>query len=144
MKRDDIYKLYKEGPDAVVEFIQKQNEIIETLINRVKELEERFNKNSSNSNKPPSSDGLSRKDRRAQERKSRKKRGGQHGHEGKQLKMVATPDCRKVHKVKRCSGCNGSLVGVKAKGHRRRQVFDIPEVSVAPTHRLKPVASYPG
>lgn len=143
MNRDDIIKLYEAGLEVVIEFIQKQHEINAALIQRVKELEDRHNKNSHNSNRPPSSDGLSRKERRALERKSRKKRGGQNGHEGNQLKMSATPDHTKVHKVARCRRCNESLDGVEVKDHRKRQVFDIPPVSLEVTEHRAEVKECP-
>jgi len=133
MNRDDVKKIVQAGEEAAIEFILKQNEIILSLMIRVKELEDRLNKDSHNSSKPPSSDGLSRKERRARERKSRKKRGGQNGHEGNQLKMSAKPDRTEVHRVSQCRNCNCSLDGVQAKGYRKRQVFDIPPVSLEVT-----------
>ena len=48
---------YQAGEEAVIGFILRQNEIIESLLRRVKELEDRLNKDSHNSSKPPSSDG---------------------------------------------------------------------------------------
>lgn len=40
--------------------ILEQQKLTEQLLAKVKELEDRLNKNSQNSNKPPSSDGLSK------------------------------------------------------------------------------------
>jgi transposase len=136
MNRDDIRKVYERGPEAVIE-------LIEMLFARIEELERRLNKDSHNSNKPPSSDGLSRKERRALERKNRKKRGGQNGHEGKQLKMSATPDHKKVHRVAKCRKCHGTLAGVEAKGCKKRQVFDIPPVSIEVTEHQAEVKECP-
>jgi transposase len=126
MNRDDIRKLIEQDPEAIIDLIEK-------LFARVEELERRLNKDSHNSSKPPSSDGLSRKERRVQERRSRKKRGGQNGHEGKQLKMSDTPDHREIHRVSKCHKCNCSLDNIQAKGCRKRQVFDIPPVSLEVT-----------
>jgi transposase len=144
MNRDEILEIYNKGPEAVIEIIQKQNEeiqalkvMVKQLTLRVQELEARLNQNSSNSNRPPSSDGLSRKDRRAQERKSKKKRGGQKGHEGHQLKMSRHPDKVEVHTVEKCGRCNCPLSGAPAK-IRKRQVFDIPEIKIEVTeHRVE-------
>src|SRR5258708_39138102 len=61
------------------------------LAARVQELEARLAKDSHNSSKPPSSDGLTRKTRRLR-RRSGKKPGGQLGHRGQMLRPVATPD----------------------------------------------------
>ena len=126
MNRDDIRKLIKQDPEAIIDLIEK-------LFARVEELERRLNKDSHNSNKPPSSDGLSRKERRALDRKSRKKRGGQNGHEGSQLKMTATPDMTKVHKAVTCNPCHACLDGVEVKGYKKRQVFDIPRMPMEVT-----------
>ncbi len=126
MNRDEIRKIYEAGPEAVIE-------LIERLFKRIEDLERRINRNSSNSNKPPSSDGLNRKSRRALERKKRKKQGGQNGHEGVQLKMKDEVDHKKIYHVSRCRKCNTSLKNVAVKSYRKRQVFDIPPVSIEVT-----------
>lgn len=140
MNREEIPEIYNKGPEAIIELIQKQNEeiralkeMIKQLTLRVQELETRLNKNSSNGNRPPSSDGLSRKERRARDWKSSKKRGGQNGNEGSQLKMTATPDHKKVHKVVKCNRYHACLDGVEVKGHRKRQVFNIPRMPMEVT-----------
>ena len=47
--------------EACHELILKQNALIEQLIGRVEILEQQSKKNSKNSNKPPSSDGLKKR-----------------------------------------------------------------------------------
>ncbi|MDI6813054.1 MAG: DUF6444 domain-containing protein [Desulfitobacteriaceae bacterium] len=47
MKREEILKVYEAGPEAVVE-------LAESLLERIKQLEDQVNKNSRNSSKPPS------------------------------------------------------------------------------------------
>ena len=61
MKREEIRRLIEQNPEAVIE-------LIERLFARIEELERRLHINSRNSNKPQSSDGLKRKQRRMQER----------------------------------------------------------------------------
>jgi transposase len=126
MKREEIRRLIEQNPEAVIE-------LIERLFARIEELERRLHINSRNSNKPPSSDGLKRKQRRMQERENRKKRGGQIGHEGNQLKMQENPDRIEVHRVTHCRKCQCSLEGVNVKGYRKRQIFDIPAISLEVT-----------
>lgn len=60
--------------------IEAQAATIAKLTARLAKLEGKVNKNSQNSNKPPSSDGLKKKP--AFPRKRGKRRGGQSGHKG--------------------------------------------------------------
>jgi transposase len=64
------------------EQIHQQQEEIKLLKARVTDLEARLAKNSSNSSKPPSSDGLKKKTR-SQRGKTDKKPGAQEGHAGR-------------------------------------------------------------
>ncbi len=65
---------------------------------RIADLEKRLDKNSSNSSKPPSSDGLSKPRRTTSLRENGKnKSGGQPGHKGETLKQIETPDIVKKH-----------------------------------------------
>src|SRR5690242_2007916 len=73
------------------ELIREQATQILRLEERVRDLENRLSKNSSNSSKPPSSDGLGKKSKSLREQ-SGKKPGGQLGHEGKTLNRVADPN----------------------------------------------------
>jgi hypothetical protein len=63
IERERILNVYKAGPDAVVslfEYLQDQHyAAIEELTARIEALEEKGNKDSHNSSKPPSSDGVS-------------------------------------------------------------------------------------
>jgi hypothetical protein len=70
------------------------------------ELQRRLSKASSNSSKPPSSDGLKRAPRTKNLRgKSGKKSGGQVAHKGGTLKQVAKPDRIESHEADRCRHC---------------------------------------
>jgi transposase len=147
MEREDILKVYEAGPEAVLSLIQgmldahKKQIIeltgtIEKLQKRVEELEHQVKKNSHNSNKPPSSDGMRKQRGKKSRKKSRNTPGGQKGHEGWQLKMSPNPDHQQIHDVKQCRSCNESLKGTEASDYDRRQVFDIPEVKLEVTeHR---------
>ena len=101
---------------------------VEALTGRVAELERRLGLNSSNSGKPPSSDGLSKPPRTSSLReRSGKKPGGQKGHKGETLRQVADPDEVVDHYPANCSGCGGGLSPDTAVEHAARQVFDLPE-----------------
>ncbi len=71
-----------------LEAVLTQNAVLHA---RVHELEARVAKDSHNSSKPPSSDGLARKTKSLR-RRSGKKPGGQLGHRGETLRLVAAPN----------------------------------------------------
>src|SRR5260221_6289349 len=75
------------------------------LLERVQDLEARLAKDSHNSSKPPSSDGLARKTKSLR-RTSGKKPGGQLGHRGETLRLVATPAVAMVQRPSACAGCH--------------------------------------
>jgi transposase len=110
----------------------EQARLIATLQARVAELERRLGKdssNSSNSSKPPSSDGLgkpARAVRRAAERAEGRRPGKQPGAPGAHLAQVATPDEVVWHAPDRCGGCGADLAGAAVVGVQARQVFDLP------------------
>lgn len=97
---------------------------------KVEALEARLKANSSNSSKPPSSDGYGKpspKDRSLR-KKSGKKPGGQAGHPGGTLARRATPDIVERHLPEVCEHC-GAVHGTDAemKLLETRQVLDLPE-----------------
>ena len=95
---------------------------------RIAELERRLGLNSSNSGKPPSSDGLKKPRRVSSLREpSGKKTGGQKGHPGETLCRVEKPDATMDHYPETCAACGEPLTAAMATGHLARQVFDLPE-----------------
>ncbi len=98
------------------------------LVARVSELERQVGLNSSNSGKPPSSDGLKKPPRTTSLREpTDKKTGGQPGHKGRTLERRATPDTIVDHFPTVCAGCGARLEAAASTGHAARQVFDLPE-----------------
>lgn len=115
--------------------IQQQQVRIRQLEAKVHELEARLSKNSSNSSKPPGSDGL-KKPPKSQREKSGKKPGAQQGRVGKGLAQVGNPDLIVTHTPTNCSGCGVSLGLVEGVCAEKRQVFDLPQPKVEVTeHR---------
>jgi transposase len=115
--------------------IQQQQIRIQQLETRVRDLEARLSKNSSNSSKPPSSDGLKRKPKSLRNQ-SGKKPGGQQGHAGKGLAQVENPDSVVTHVPTSCNGCGSSLSQVEGVCAEARQVFDLPQPKIEITeHR---------
>ena len=105
---------------------------------RLAELERRLGLNSSNSGKPPSSDGLKKPARVSSLReKSRRKTGGQKGHKGETLRQTGSLMKSSIISRKTCTGCSAALVPESAQAHTARQVFDLlpPPQLVVTEHR---------
>jgi transposase len=119
----------------------EQARLVDTLQARVVELERRLGKDSSDSSKPPSSDGLgkpARAGRQDDERTARRRPGKQPGAPGAHLARVAQPDEVALHAPDRCGGCGADLAGASVVGVQARQVFDLPPLRLLATeHRAE-------
>jgi transposase len=141
MTRDEILAVYAAGPEAVVRLVQALLLEIERLDRktthletRFQELEHRLRKDSHNSHKPPSSDGFARgKKPKSLRGKSGKPSGGQPGHPGQTLLPVEKPDEFCLHAPSACAHCGTSLEAVVPCATERRQVFDLPKLSLLVT-----------
>ncbi len=91
---------------------------------KILELESRIKSNSSNSSKPPSSDGYQKKP--AFSKKVKGTKGGQKGHKGNNLKQVSIPD-----KIIKCvpdhCNCGHVFDQDELSISEKRQVFDLPQ-----------------
>jgi transposase len=133
MTRDEILAVYAAGPDAVVRLVESLTGRLEKLETRFQELELRLRKDSHNSHKPPSSDGLFRKKPQSLREKSGKPSGGQPGHPGTTLLPVEEPDEHRLHLPHECAHCGTALEAVEPSSTERRQVFDLPRLSLLVT-----------
>jgi len=120
--------------EALVETLRKT---IEEQAAEIKELKRRLGQDSTNSDKPPSTDPPHRPPRKKRERGKRSP-GGQPGHEGhaRELLPPEQVDDIRDHKPPMCRGCGRKLRGADPSP-LRHQVTEIPPVK--PTvveHRL--------
>ena len=116
-------------PPEIQELLASKDRRIAELEALVAELLRRLGLDSTNSSKPPSSDGLKKKPRapRSLRGKSGKKSGGQEGHAGDTLRQVAKPDFVVPHEACVCQHCCLPLDPKAPVAVEKRQVFDLPE-----------------
>ena len=157
MTRPEAEAIYDAGKDTVVRVLLDMDRRIHTLERqvqdlsarldaseqRVRQLEEQVAKDSHNSHKPPSSDGLAKPKPKSLRPKSERPTGGQPGHPGHTLRMVEKPDRIVPHRVERCSGCGRSLARQEPDRVERRQVHDLPEPKLEVTEHQAEVKTCP-
>ena len=157
MTRQEAEAIYDAGKETVVRVLLDMDRRIHTLERqvqdmtvrldaseqRVRTLEEQIAKDSRNSHKPPSSDGLSKPKPKSLRKKSKRKSGGQPGHPGHTLRRVEKPDRIEPHPVECCADCGRSLTGQKPDRVERRQVHDLPEPKLEVTEHQAEVKTCP-
>lgn len=121
----DLTTLTSDQKDELIRQLFPLLSEVRRLTERVEALEARLTKNSHNSSKPPSSDGLAKKTQSLRQ-PSGKQAGGQAGHPGQTLERVSEPD-EIIHcpLPEHCT-CGAPLTESKAEILERRQVIDIP------------------
>lgn len=116
-------------PDLSTLKDSEKDALILSLFARLEALESLVRKDSHNSSKPPSSDGLWKKTRSLRE-VTGKKPGGQPGHKGTTLKQVSQPTQIITHSLpKQCDRCQQPLVQEDARIAERRQVIEVPKTT---------------
>lgn len=126
--RDQLLDIAKTNPEALVDTALTFQEQVQCLTQRVEQLEQQINKNSKNSSKPPSSDGLKKPKPapKSLRKQSKKKCGGQKGHKGHTLEKAEEPDHVIPLSVTSCSCC-ADLSDIAVHSYDSRQVFELPE-----------------
>ena len=102
--------------------------VVAAQAERIAELERRLSADSSNSSRPPSSDGPWEKKpagKRSSRGRSGRKPGKQPGASSSSRSLVDDPDRTVVIEPGRCRGCASSLAEATEVGRERRQVVDV-------------------
>lgn len=147
---EEVHEAYQAGEESVqrvfasviatvkqlASSIQEQHELIQQLRDQVQ-------KNSRNSSKPPSSDGLKKPRPHSLRKPDQRPNGGQPGHSGHTLLQVEYADRVKVHPVNVCKRCQGSLEEEEETRREKRQVFDIPALHIEVTEHQSVVKVCP-
>jgi transposase len=148
LDREQLNKLDKEMLiELLLSALSRVGELekqVATQAATIQKLHDEIAKNSSNSSKPPSSDGLKKPRTRSLRKKGQRPLGGQPGHKGNTLKMVDEPDYVELHPVTSCPHCQTDLSNTEAKGHEKRQVFDVPPIRLEVTEHQVEVKQCPG
>lgn len=85
LTEEEARAILRQGDEVILAYLMSLSQQVAVLSERVQQLEDRLAKNSSNSSKPPSSDGLARPAPKSLRKKHKSKSGGQPGHEGTTL-----------------------------------------------------------
>ena len=118
-----------DDPKLLKVLVKQLLEKIEQLKAENAELRRRLGLDSTNSHKPPSSDGYAKKTVAPGLPKEKGRRnGGQAGHSGRTLQSVASPDRIEVHRPGQCLCCGRIFpTNTPYTVIQSRQVFDLPQ-----------------
>lgn len=148
LDREQLNKLDKETLiELLLNALRRISELekqVEAQAATIQKLQDELAKNSRNSSKPPSSDGLKKPRTRSLRPKGQRPVGGQPGHKGNTLKMVAKPTYVQPHSVTSCPHCQTDLADIEPVGHEKRQVFDVPPVHLEVTEHQAEIKQCPG
>jgi hypothetical protein len=134
----EIERLLQENEDLRRKVAEREKQVADAE-KQIADLERQLagrKKNSTNSSKPPSSDGLAGNQRpRGRKHKSKRKPGAQPGHAGHHRQLVPAAEVSAIEVLlpKQCGHCGGSLPQTPARATtegepRRHQVTEVPPV----------------
>lgn len=126
---DRLAKLERlvEAQQAIIEAKDRE---IARLQTKLEQLERRLSENSSNSNKPPSSDSPADRAARPKDKPSGRRRGGQPGHKGHKRSFLPASHVRSTTHCfpDACRRCGEDLPKRRDPDPVRHQVVDIPKI----------------
>ena len=139
--REQLKRLDQESLIELILVLQEQLAAHQVLIQA---LQDQLAKDSRNSGKPPSSDGLKKRRSQSLRQSGKRPRGGQPGHKGQTLTQVEEPQHVIRHALPGCPHRQTELKAVAAVGQVKRQVFDIPPLGIEVTEHQAEVKQCPG
>ena len=149
MTAEEALAVYHAGPETAVRVLLEMDARIHALEQRgedlqaqARHLQDQLAKNSRNSSKPPSTDGLKPAPKSLRQ-KSQRSSGGQPGHVGQTLSMAEKPDHTEAHRVDGCQRCGRSLADRPADATEKRQVHDLPPLRLIVTEHQAEIKSCP-
>jgi len=147
LDRSQLEQLDKEALISIILTLQQQvcelQQAVATQADEIQKLRDQLTKDSRNSGKPPSSDGLKKPRPRNLRKKTGRNSGGQKGHKGHTLEMVEQPDHVRDHPVSHCPHCAADLQSVERCALEKRQVFDLPPVHIEVTEHRAEIKACP-
>lgn len=128
MDRAEAERIYEQGKEAVIAKLLAMDARLTALEQKLAKL----TSNSTNSNKPPSSDGPQVK-RYPKKSLSQRKQGGQPGHKGVKRELLPVEEMNKVHELypDACQHCQRPFAAeekLPTANPLRHQTFDLPEI----------------
>ena len=145
-RREKLLRQARRQPEVVVDQLLAAERQVEDLRAKVRQMEDHQALNSTNSSKPPASDGLAKPPPRSLRAMTGRKPGGQPGHPGHTLQPVKKPNHVTVHSLNRCpcGHCGGVLLhGQPVLDYERRQVFDLPPLRLVVTEHQAEIKQCP-
>lgn len=132
----DLTQLSVEQKDELIRLLWPLQQQVQDLMaqmvvmqDRIKQLEGQLAKNSKNSSKPPSSDGLRKPAPKSLRKGGQNPNGGQKGHSGNTLRQSEKVDETMIHQTQtHCAVCH-----LEMHDHciaETRQVFELPELAM--------------
>ena len=132
--RQQLYDLYQDDVDGLIEYcllIEQQNAILQRTLDELKEKIAHLKRDSSTSNKPPSSDGPQKKRDDIKRRPSGRKPGGQKGHSGKARPIVPPEKIAASipYKPSHCEQCHAIFTDKNIMAPvEHHQVWELPSI----------------
>jgi transposase len=120
---------WERTPASIQLFVAGQQKSIDALTKRVEELEARLNRNSSNSNQPPSSDSPYKKGTADSGKKG--KAGSKKGRKGHRQKLLKATETKDIHPKQCTCGCTDFD---DLKPYYTHQHIELPEIVMLVIH----------